>query len=398
MSTSLDKISNNDTILKNSPLFNLSMASKELFYSNFIYWICSSYPCLFTSVLNSWGIKNDEFQKKWTAYREKNNFDLSVEDQDGNIILIIENKVKSLPYKEQLDKYEEAVKKGNNTKKVLLSLSETFLSKNTFKEKWQIINYKELADAIILNTHFIQDPYDRLLLTDFCIVCQTLHSIQKSWVYNKHISYIDQLVCEPVIEKRLRIHDIRKKILYSHFAIELQQTMNCPIMSNKQILELGEKGKNNNGDTYINWGMTRSTGLIDIKIRINKNLLVGIQIQGGIYKHYIESLDRHDLALISSISSYITKKQFPTNKEAFIVRNIFNSKFLQAGKRTLEGYPLTDKYAEIPNSRKYNKYGNEFIYQYIKIKRETSIDVLKSAIINDYNNIQSIIKNNKAVV
>jgi hypothetical protein len=30
--------------LKKSPLFNLSLASKELFHSNFLAWLCEAYP------------------------------------------------------------------------------------------------------------------------------------------------------------------------------------------------------------------------------------------------------------------------------------------------------------------------------------------------------------------
>ena len=35
---------NHVTSLKGSPLFNLSLASKELFHSNFLAWLCEAYP------------------------------------------------------------------------------------------------------------------------------------------------------------------------------------------------------------------------------------------------------------------------------------------------------------------------------------------------------------------
>ena len=45
-------------ILKKSPLFNLSLSSKELFHSNFLYWIGQNYPLefgkLFAEYLSNW--------------------------------------------------------------------------------------------------------------------------------------------------------------------------------------------------------------------------------------------------------------------------------------------------------------------------------------------------------
>ena len=37
--------------LKKNPVFQLSLSAKELFHSNFLYWIASSYPKLFNRVM-----------------------------------------------------------------------------------------------------------------------------------------------------------------------------------------------------------------------------------------------------------------------------------------------------------------------------------------------------------
>lgn len=46
----------NETIekLKISPLFNLSLSSKELFHSNFLYWIGRTYPSEFGGIFSKY--------------------------------------------------------------------------------------------------------------------------------------------------------------------------------------------------------------------------------------------------------------------------------------------------------------------------------------------------------
>lgn len=96
--------------LKDSPLFNLSLSSKELFHSNFLYWIWKISPSAFKDVMNSFGANTKEWPANYEVRREYENFDLCVLDK-GNILLVLENKVKSIPYKKQLDEYEKKVQK-----------------------------------------------------------------------------------------------------------------------------------------------------------------------------------------------------------------------------------------------------------------------------------------------
>ena len=126
-------------VLKNSPMFQLSLASKELFHSNFLAWIGSlpfdkgkEHP--FRKVMFELGATNaldDSWGEDWYVAREYKNFDLCVlsekplefriektpsdeECKEGGIddvsvqprvLLVLENKLKSIPYKKQLDEY-----------------------------------------------------------------------------------------------------------------------------------------------------------------------------------------------------------------------------------------------------------------------------------------------------
>lgn len=385
----------NRIILQSSPLFSLSMASKELFHTNFLYWISKNNPNLFISILNSLDIRRDDWPNRWNSYQDNNHYDLSIKDHNNDVILILENKVKSIPIKEQLDRYEEKNSKNEKLLKILLSLSDEFPQKDEIKKQWKIISYKDLSDAILLNINKVNDTYHKMLLTDYCLLTKALHNIQGKWSFCYDGSYIHQFVNKIEDDNFLRLSDIRSKILYSRLTSDLQQKLGCPIMTNKEIKNLYKSGKNDINNTYINWGMTRSQGLIDIKTRICGNLLLVIQIQGNAYKHCIEALDKSEqnLSIIKAICSQIEKKEGTELRNFKYVKEIIESEFIQISNRSYDGFPLTEEFAEIPNSKDYNHYGNGFIYQYLKIKPNTSVRTLFEAIIRDYNNIISLIEN-----
>ena len=77
--------------LKSSPMFNLSLASKELFHSNMLAWIAEDAETkeLFIEILNLFGITEEDKAKdiaeglrgenpKYMVLREYKNFDLCI--------------------------------------------------------------------------------------------------------------------------------------------------------------------------------------------------------------------------------------------------------------------------------------------------------------------------------
>ena len=85
--------------------------------------------------------------------------------------------------------------------------------------------------------------------------------------------------------KELRINDLRHKIIYSKMFAELKEKLDIEsetgVGTTKEIFE-----KRHN--LTIGYGMTNATGLIEAKVRINDKYLLGIQIQGNQYRHFIE--------------------------------------------------------------------------------------------------------------
>lgn len=122
--------------LKTSPMFKLSLSSKELFHSNFLEWLSNVDQKAFQRlILDMAGIEENDYNwpTAWRVKREYNNFDLCIvaydqdryqynnederidDDDDFRILFVIENKVKSIPYKEQLERYTREAEEKNIT-------------------------------------------------------------------------------------------------------------------------------------------------------------------------------------------------------------------------------------------------------------------------------------------
>ena len=149
--------------LKDSPLFNLSLTNKELFHSNFIAWLGEQYPNIFVELINkllngsypNWckGLLPDNLIIK----REHKNFDISVfEKSDNSKInprLVIENKVKSVPTKKQLNEYEDKINNDKSVALLLLTMNEQLqeLADIETSTRWVLANYNHLSTYLQQN-------------------------------------------------------------------------------------------------------------------------------------------------------------------------------------------------------------------------------------------------------
>lgn len=99
----MDKFSILDILnrLTNNAMFNISLTSRELFHTNFWAWMLRKYPQIFTPVFYS----NYNRKDKIEVLREYKNTDLCLKIGDKSIL--IENKLKSLPDKKQLERYNK---------------------------------------------------------------------------------------------------------------------------------------------------------------------------------------------------------------------------------------------------------------------------------------------------
>jgi len=219
--------------LKKSPMFNLSLSSKELFHSNFICWLANEHDDLFWNVIeqicgcnkDSWPNVQGEFEYR----RECENFDFSVWNTNGEeeLILVIENKVKSLANANQLCEYEDKInsyKRNNkiNTHKILLSLA----NYNPEVNGWDFVPYTDFSKYLeeSIKNKTIEPGYHKSLIEDYIAFIKDLDVLRLYW--EDEIKNNSEKAFQSDEEmKELRIDDLRQKIIYNTIEKELKEKL-----------------------------------------------------------------------------------------------------------------------------------------------------------------------------
>lgn len=354
--------------LKESNLFFLSLHSKELFHSNFIAWIAERKEEAFRTFFKDFtGI---QLPDKFRVEREKQNFDLCISAlndnyQEGSISCVIENKVKSMPYAEQLEKYSEKLESmgAKDAKKVLLSLSTESLP---HVEGWVCRTYEDLANSLAKIVPLFED-YAQFLLKDYIEFIKTLHRLQeKKWGIPKKYKAAFTMDDET---KKLRIDDLCQKIIYSKILNQILKKLdeqNYVIGSslNKLKAYTGEK------KVFADCGLSRSIGLLEVKVKVNSGYVLGIQLQGAQYRYLAESLDGEPIHKKCKSDNDIFK--FVFNKKVCDPRN----QKINSLEKDGEKYP-------------YCKFGDSFMYRYRDVSEANTEDIIED-IVRDCN---ALIKN-----
>lgn len=383
--------------LSSSPLFNLSLSSKELFHSNFLAWLAQHYPDFFVEICKDLGCKADWSNAEWNVKREYENFDLCI-TSDEKIVMVLENKVKSIPTKAQLDKYVEKLKKEyeGNIDLILLSLSTSFPDKQAIEDekKWQIRNYKDLCTATRKHMQLINNQYHKALIEDYCSFVATLHECSESWKVKDSSPFLlpNDNDSNRKELKKLRIADLQDKIWYS----QLLEKLNSRLEGNNQWdvqsgMDIKKIAKDNSAcltKIFTNFGFTHGQGLLEAKIKVTQDYVLLIQIQGNKYCRAIE---------------WIKEDQGDHNKFWEMTKDIMNKKgfsFFQFKKNDPINFPsicnnektikATTRNGETQN---FNKYGVKFLYQYKVIKEDATVSAVLDAIMKDLVSIKEAFKN-----
>ena len=345
--------------LKESNLFFLSLHSKELFHSNFIAWIAERKEEAFRTFFEDFtGI---QVPNKFRVKREYKNFDLCISalndnDQEGSIFCIIENKVKSMPYAEQLEKYSEKLESmgAKDAKKVLLSLSTESLPN---VDGWVCRTYKDLANSLAKIVPLFED-YAQFLLKDYIEFIKTLHRLQKGkWGIPKKYKAAFTMDDET---KELRIDDLCQKIIYSKILNQILKELdeqNYVIGSslNKLKAYKGEK------KVFADCGLSRSIGLLEVKVKVNSDYVLGIQLQGSQYRYLAESLKGN-----------IHEKC--TDKDNDIFAFVFNKKVCDPKNQTNNSIEVAGK------KYSYCKFGDSFMYRYRDVSEANTEDIIEDIV------------------
>ncbi|AJI52759.1 PD-(D/E)XK nuclease family protein [Francisella philomiragia] len=275
--------------LKESPIFNMSLSSKELFHSNFIAWILETYPEEMAEFFSkSLGVTITNSSEITEVQREKQNIDISF--KLGDTLFLIENKVKSIANIEQLQKYTDKFEKVENKKLVLLSLKDSKISDDDIEEMgWKKLSYEKLLEAF--QSLEFKKEYHKSLIVDYVKFVTAIKNniINKIDIENVQISnlYDKNKECFKYLEflKKIKMHDIFLKGLYEDFARAIYDELS-KLDKLKNKVEYTSK-PNNDKNIFVSHDFTDGKGLVDIKYKIDKYFFIGIQIQGDEYRHFV---------------------------------------------------------------------------------------------------------------
>ena len=410
--------------LKISPMFNLSLSSKELFHSNFLYWLSTldENKRIFNDLVQSIGVDvNNWSDTTWEVKREFKSLDVCVIDKEGKILLVIENKVKSIPTIEQLKSYNVTISKNNQedldksnkegldkSNKVLLSLTKPKF--NSEDCGWSWVGYGKIKEYLTKLTETLNDyevdkekaPYYNQIIIDYTKFISAMLTVIDEWEQNDFkletpylLNYKSQ---EDVVEaavdytgsqskvsnhyetaEKLRIHDLYGKYRTAILCEELKKVL-------KDI---------NPDKVDVKCGYSNATPLLDVKIKgvgekINDQSeeVFCIQIQGKQYRHaiwakYKDATNREDRIKQSVDRIQGQKEEWqwfmnigykPNNENNKCFSHLDNNKFKPTGQRNQ--YCAYD-----------DKTGGAFIYQYVTIQNETTAQDVLDAIKKDVTNI-----------
>ena len=293
----------------------LSGGSKELFHSNFLYWLGVNYRDAFQELMTKMCCINAPWPEGWTIQREHKHLDLCV-TYKSYAFIIIENKVKSLPDLMQLRRYEQVyANHDSGCTYVVLSLVKDFpghkyLDENT---RWQIHHYDELSqmirdccpDNIICQEH---RPYIR----DYCQFVSNLSSMAEEWRIDVQEPFLSQYGDL----RELRLNDIFEKVHYAQVASMLAEKLRTVLVkdTDEERVVLGMSNTDvilrrcEDADeilafygcpeakpfqqVFISSGMSHGVELVEAKVKISEDCCLVIQVQGN---HYCHAMERENI-------------------------------------------------------------------------------------------------------
>jgi hypothetical protein len=386
--------------LSNNALFKLSLGSKELFHSNFLESILSiespegrNFSKNFFEIFLNCNLDETIFLD---TSREQNHLDLRFNlykkrkkrPTDKIFTILIENKVKSIPNKEQLDKYYEDYQSLAKEKDqfVLLSL----MKPEDFEEKdvkqWTIKTYKDLSRALRLALKKTENTLPTLkgkitfknLIEEYIDFVTALSNLEEHIDTKKEDSYdfFDGDISGNNFRK-LRIHDLVLKLKFQQIKALIKKDLEASQLAGYKIAgQLTKKIQPEPYTIYLNTDFTNSKALVDATVCLGKIMQNGrdinlkhclsVQLQGDQLRYcsYLHNtiIKKEDKLSTKDIKA-IHSKLIPALKEKWFDNKELKSLFLQKGLED-EKKGFGRKNAETGEKPGYCKFDDEFYFRY----------------------------------
>jgi hypothetical protein len=323
--------------LKTSPLFYLFLSSRELFHSNFWFWLSTINKTETIKLFTDKNIGNNlifEREHNQSSGEFKSTVDLVISSENSQKIAI-ENKVKDFPTIGQL----ERIKNSFGTTTAELILTTLFWTNELEFNGWTVKTYRQISEAI-KPKNFTDNSYYQDLISDYKEFTSTLASLTEQLNITQEYDFAISL------NKELynKLNDI--KLWESYQKLRASHLLFC-------------FNKSNIHNVTTAYGINNQKVTIDFVLPITSEYKIGIQIEDNHYRKFIIG-PKH--------------VQFSENLRS---NNIFfNNVWMSPQKKTMMSYK--------PN----------FKYQYEKIGKIKSDDLFKKinddilAINNDIENIR----------
>lgn len=371
--------------LKGNPIFRMSLGSKELFHSNFLEFLWDLDKDAFISMFNQF-LKNNNLDTlaegtDYSLKREFKNFDICIyhgPDKAPKFDLIIENKVKSIPYKEQLEEYKQEV--PNDCKCILLTLSDSFPDSGNIPG-WISISYDDLNKGIqecFKNCDSTVSNY----INDYCCFLSGIVDLKNLILPPPlHTNSHDTLFEDSVIQslKEIRVHDLYIKLRTSWFLMTLKGELEKEndfigkVFVVHKYRELQEKASG----VFLNVDMNQGNGQIAAWIKDESGNTFEVVIQGNQYRHGIAQ--RHDT---------------PTAKNRYDRLNILYERIMRSPapneflnfKGDIKIEPKKCGHFQktvIDRKGPFRSYDDSYLYRYRFINNNDSIESLMNEMVKD---------------
>lgn len=419
--------------LANSPLFGMSLGSKELFHSNFLWWLSTVDWNKFVAVLrnlahvNQFWWENAYYPQNGNlkVLREYRKFDLSIyiykgqkKKKGGGMkdiwvpVLILENKVKSFPRQEQLDEYlgkafdDWKVGKNQNAivhywgiepiSFILLTLvgwnqtyGSTYSTKiagvnSTIIQDWESNSYLDLHNALNVFASTINNNAAicclKSLIDDYRSFIHAIHDMANNqWILNGSENYIDKFYpWANVIYKgddvsQLRLDDVRQKIYYEQLLLLLGKKMlGKGIQLNVVNPTKLSKVESVNAYTWF----SRDTGVLHVYVEY-QNFQIGVELQGNNYEHFFRTLKKNR----SSMTAAKHLDQLRSKTDFYF--EFGQQQQQNSGKFPWGLFPINKPNSKIAPLHRFGFYNPDFLYQKIEVPSTATIGDVLDSIEND---------------
>ncbi|MBZ4041353.1 PD-(D/E)XK nuclease family protein [Flavobacterium hibisci] len=259
----------------------LEKDNKELIHSAFISYLLDN-NSKFREFLELGNeiFSSSQLEKQYNHKKEKCRIDIELISEDRNHFVFVENKFKSFPYSNQLNKYDRIFKHNVHSKakltKILLCFDKEIIG---FQTEWKIYDYNDIVNFLEENFN-LNDRYDEAIFINH------YHQFLKEYI-NTYKSYQNNSV--------------------SLFNGNLSNDEKFWLrLINSQIVLYFQTKYNNDLFNFVSNPGNTSTPLLNItplgwKAKVKEDVL--IQFQGRDLKFYIHSVDKERIKKVIDFCS-----------------------------------------------------------------------------------------------